>query len=159
MEISTEFSTPDYLSLTSSLAMELAQQLSSPREIFERAGLSEEDARTLLKSPDFQAMVKAARAEWNGVGNIPERIRLKAQMALEELMLPQYQMARDPRTPATARNEAFKSFERLAQTGKDDLAGGTGPQFVLSINLGEVKKSIEGATIEGTAEEKLLEAS
>lgn len=160
MEVSTEQRTPDYLQLTASLATELAQQLSPPSEVFARAGLSQDDALKLLNSPEFQAMLKAAKAEWNAVGSTPERIKLKAQMALEELMLPQFRMAMDPKTPATARNDAFKSFERLAEAGKssDVGGGGGGPKFVLNINLGEAMQ-LTGTTIEGTAEEKLLEAS
>ena len=157
MELSNETLAPDYLNMTSSLALELAQGLSPPREVFERNGINENDAITLLKSPDFQAMVRAAKNEWAGAGNIPERIKLKAQMALEELMLPQFQMARDPKTPATARNEAFKSFERLAAT-TESVGGGTGPKFVLNINLGDTVRTLQGATIEGTDEEKVLGA-
>jgi hypothetical protein len=157
MELSNRTKAPDYLNLTTSLAMELAQGLSPPKEVFARNEITEADAITLLKSPDFQAMVKAAKNEWAGVGNIPERIRLKAQMALEELMLPQFQMARDPRTPATARNDAFKSFERLAGTQNADMDVAAGPKFVLNINLGPKTKEFSGVEIEGTAEEKVLE--
>lgn len=159
MEVSEEYGTPDYLQMTASLATEIAQQLSPPSEIFARAGLSKEDALKLLNQPEFQAMVKAAKSEWNAVGSTPERIKLKAQMALEELMLPQFRMAMDPKTPATARNDAFKSFERLAEAGKSgDGDAATGPKFVLNINLGEAMQ-LSGETIEGTPEEKLLDAS
>jgi hypothetical protein len=157
MELSTALGTPDYLNLTASLALELAQGLSPPTEIFKRAGFSEADAVTLLRSPEFRVMVKAAKGEWDGLQNTPERIKLKAQMALEELMLPQFQMASNANTPATARIEAFKSFERLAATTKEDSGPNTGPKFILNINLGEVTKEIEGTVLEGTDEEKLLE--
>lgn len=161
MDLSNELRAPDYLQLTTSLALELAQRLSPPADVFRRAGLNDADAMALLRSPEFTAMVKAAKAEWDGVGNIPERIRLKAQMALEELMLPQFQMARDSRTPATARNEAFKSFERLAGTSQalELNPGPNSPRFILNINLGGAAKTIEGSVINGSDEEKLLETA
>lgn len=158
MELSNQEVAPDYLTLTSSLAMELAQGLSTPTEVFERCGIGHADAIILLRSPDFQAMIKAAKAEWAGVGNIPERIRLKAQMALEELMLPQFQLARDPKTPAGARVDAFKSFERLAGTQNGDAEAAAGPRFILNINLGDKIKEISGVEIQGTDEEKLLDS-
>lgn len=158
MELSDTQDVPDYLQLTTSLAMELAQGLSTPSEVFARHELSDKDARLLLLSPHFQTMLRAARKEWEQVGNTPERIRLKAQMALEELMLPQFQMARDPRTPATARNDAFKSFERLAGGGKTGIDGeaASGPKFVLNINLGEaMQMHLKGETIEQSNDDLL----
>ena len=53
-----EMQPPDYLQMTSSLALELAQGLSMPSEVFSRYGIEPGDALKLLRSEDFQAMLK-----------------------------------------------------------------------------------------------------
>jgi hypothetical protein len=128
---------PDYLAVTSSLAMELAAGLSEPTDIFERHNINEHDAVALLSNVAFQNMLKEAKAEWNADTNITDRIRLKAQMALEELLLPTFNLAQDPRVPPPSRTDAVKLFERLSGVTKLDTdAGGGGPKFVLNISVG-----------------------
>jgi len=128
---------PAFLGMTTTLALELASQLTSPAEVFDRHGITDEDAKTLLADPTFQRMIKEAKAEWTAEQNTPERIRLKAQMALEELLLPTYNMAKDPRVPPPSRTDAVKLFERLSGVAKSaEDSGGSGPKFVLSINVG-----------------------
>lgn len=128
---------PEYLSVTTSLAMELASQLTEPSEIFERHGISEEDSVKLLGNEAFQRMVKEAKTEWDSDSNIKDRIRLKAQMALEELLLPTFVLAKDPRVPPPSRTDAVKLFERLSSvTQSAEDFSGAGPKFILNISLG-----------------------
>jgi hypothetical protein len=137
MDTPAKLDAPDYLAVTSSLAMELASELSDPSTIFDRHGFSEDDARVLLESPTFQKMVKEAKLEWDSDTNIQDRIKRKAQMALEELLLPTYHLAKDPRVPPPSRTDAVKLFERLSGAGKSsEDSGGTGPKYVLTINIG-----------------------
>ena len=141
---------PEYLQLTSALAMEIAAQLSPPLEVFARHGFDEEQAKVILQDDVFRKLVKEAQAEWKADQNTGERIKLKAQMALEELLLPTYNLARDPKVPPPSRTDAVKLFERLSGVGKQtEESGGGGPKFVLSINIGQDEpKQIEGAVIE-----------
>jgi hypothetical protein len=141
---------PDYLQVTSSLAVELASGLSPPSDVFDRYGISKEDAVLLLSDNVFKRMLKEAHAEWNAADNTPDRIRLKAQMALEELLAPTFMLAQDPRVPAVSRNDATKLFERLSGVAKQsDDSGGQGPKFVLTISVGkqEETREIEGEVI------------
>ncbi len=140
---------PDFLNITTSLAMELASGLSEPSIVFERHGISEDQAKELLNNPHFQKLVKEAKAEWDADTNISERIKLKAQMALEELLLPTFTLAQDPRVPPPSRTDAVKLFERLSGVGKqsENDFGGGGPKFVLQLNLG--KQEDTTTTIEG----------
>jgi hypothetical protein len=141
---------PNFFALTSTLAMELASQLTSPTEVFARHGFSEDDAKLILADPTFRNMIKEAKAEWGAEQNTAERIKLKAQMALEELLLPTFTMAKDPRVPPPARMDASKMFERLSGVSKETEGnGGGGPKFVLNINVGsDGPKEIVGEVIE-----------
>lgn len=142
--------TPEFFQVTSALAMELASGLSEPAEVFTRHGLSDDAAKNLLKDPIFRKMVKEAQAEWSADQNTAERIRLKSQMALEELLLPTFRMAQDPRIPPASRTDAVKLFERLSGVSKSEMdSGGGGPKFILNINLdGKNPKEIEGEVIQ-----------
>ena len=149
-------STPDYFQLSSALAFELAAELTSPTDIFLRHGIEEKEAIRLLADPTFKKMITDAKREWTAEQNVPERIRLKSQLALEELLLPTFNMAKDPRVPPASRTDATKLFERLSGVTKsnEEQSGGTGPKYILTINLGGSiePKELTGMTIEQTPE-------
>lgn len=139
-----------YLDITTALAMELASQLTPASDVFKRHHIKPEDAKKLLSDETFRRMVRDARSEWAADKNIADRIKLKAQMALEELLLPTFAMATDPKIPPASRHDATKLFERLSGIGKGEGGDGNmGPRFVLSINVGGDKpREIEGQIIE-----------
>ena len=141
--------TPQYLSVTTALAMELAAELAAPTEVFARHGFDEDEARKLCADPAFARIVKQAKAEWNADTNVKDRIQLKAQMALEELLIPTFALAKDPRVPPPSRTDAVKLFERLSGVTKSVEEGGSGgPRFILSINVGgDGPKEIQGEVI------------
>ena len=149
MDAPAQSAPPEFFQVTSALAMELASGLSEPLEVFSRYGLTEDAAKALLKDPHFRKMVKEAKAEWSADQNTAERIRLKSQMALEELLLPTFRMAQDPRIPPASRTDAVKLFERLSGVSKQETdSGGGGPRYILNINVGESPKTIEGKVID-----------
>jgi hypothetical protein len=127
----------EYMQISAALAMELASGMSSPKQVFARHGFTEGEARQILGNPHFKKMLKEAKANWDGDNNAEERIRLKAKLALEELLLPHYLLAKSPDTPANARNEAIKTFERLSGLARDTGDNSTGERFVVNINLGD----------------------
>ncbi len=143
--------TPGYLAVSSALAFELAAGLSRPTDIFERHGIDEAGALALLADSTFQKLLKEAHQEWTADHNAEERIRMKARLALEELLAPTLAMARDPRIPAPSRTDATKLFERLSGVGKSESdSGGGGPKFILNLHLGnsEAPRQIEGEVID-----------
>lgn len=143
---------PSYLRISAALAMELASELSAPAEVFQRHGIGQDEIPVILNDPTFRRMVKEAQAEWKSEQNVPERIRLKAQMALEELLLPTFAMAKDPKMPPPSRTDAVKLFERLSGVAKSNGdSGEQGAKFALTINLGNGSgqlKELSGAVIE-----------
>jgi hypothetical protein len=143
--------TPEYLQVTTALAMELASQLSDPREVFSKHGFTKDEALVLLKDEVFGELVKEAQREWRSNTNVGDRIRMKSRMALEELLLPTFKMAQDPRVPPPSRTDAVKLFERLSGVAKvSEDAGGSGPKFILNISVGQESgpKEIIGEVID-----------
>ena len=132
--------TAEYMQLSMALAMEIASGLAKPSEIFSRYGYTRQEASRMLQHPAFQQMLREAKANWSSDNNAEERIRLKAKLALEELLLPHFNLARSPDTPGAVRNEAMKTFERLSGLAATNARGETGPvgeRFVVNINLGD----------------------
>jgi len=126
------------LQLSAALAMELASGLSPASEIFARWGHTPEEARAILSNPTFQQMLKEAKGNWDSDSNVEERIRMKARLALEELLEPHFKMAKSVDTPPPSRIEAMKTFERLSgMSAKEKDSGFTpGERFIVNINLG-----------------------
>lgn len=119
------------------LAMEIASGLTKASEVFARRGYTKNEIGIILNDPQFRSMLREAKANWDAADNAEERIRLKAKLALEELLFPHFVLAKSPDTPAAARNEAVKTFERLSGLARTEQAGVGGSQFSITINLGD----------------------
>ncbi len=120
------------------LINDLALGLYPPSEVFARHGYTEQQAAKLVDSGVFASALKEAKDRWNSTDSAEERIRLKALIALEELMPYLFAVTTDLDTPPTAKNEIFKSFQRLAGVDKPAKEAGTGgPGFHININLGD----------------------
>ena len=137
------------LEIPPTLAVELVAGLSTPTEIFARHNVPVEKIPGLLQSDIFLAMLKEAKNDWCGDHNADTRIRTKARIALEELLIPQFAMAQDKCTPAAARNEAAKFFKSLAGMDKSESAGDGVEKFVVNITLGSSDKQPETIVIDG----------
>jgi len=81
-------------------------------------------------------MVQQARRDWDALDNTRDRIRAKAQIALEESITTVYGLINDKNTPGAARVAAFKEMKEIAGMGAKEIADG-GPGFVpIQIFLG-----------------------
>ncbi|HHG89891.1 MAG TPA: hypothetical protein ENJ90_05350 [Devosia sp.] len=130
-----------YNDISPKLINELALGLYPPSEVFERFGYSKEQAARLIDSGAFAKALKDAKAKWASTESAEERIRLKALIALEEMMPSLFAMGVDFDVNPTARNEVFKSFQRLAGIEKQEQ-GSVGAGFAININLGDTKHEI-----------------
>lgn len=140
-----------------SLAMELASGMAKPSDIFARHGYSRGQIAVLLQNPQFISMLQEAKSNWESNANAEERIRLKAKLALEEILPTHFALATSAETPAAARNEAVKTFERLSGLAKPEGSGGSaGERFVVNINLGD--KPGEVFTVDSPALEEPADA-
>jgi len=132
------------------LAMEIASGLTKPSEVFSRRGFTKEQVGIILNDLQFRSILREAKANWDSADNAEERIKIKAKLALEELLYPHFILAKSPDTPAAARNEAVKTFERLSGLSKPDAAGTSGERFSITINLGDAG-SRDNVTIDAPA--------
>lgn len=139
------------------LINELALGLYPASEVFERFGYTPEQVARIVDSGVFAKALRDAKERWQSTESAEERIRLKALIALEEMMPHLFAMGVDIDVNPTARNEVFKSFQKLAGLEKQESAGGSvGQGFSININLGDVRHEIsvkpETPAIEGEAE-------
>ena len=131
-------------SISPRLINELALGLYPPSEVFRRFGYSEADAARLIDSGAFRKALKDAKEKWASTESAEERVRLKALIALEEMMPHLFAMGVDETVNPTARNETFKTFAKIAGMEKpaQDATAGSGPGFAINIHLGDTKREI-----------------
>lgn len=115
--------------LSSSLAADLAAELYDQETVFRNHGLSGEVGQQLLGQPWFRSMVEQAKRDWDALDNTRDRIRTKAQIALEESIPTMYALIADGNTPGAARVAAFKEMKEIAGMGAKESEGG-GPTFI-----------------------------
>ena len=138
---------PPELDSLASLAADLARQLEPADAIFKRYRMDDAVADELMANPAFIEMVKQAHHAWKDVSNASERVRLKAVIALEEMLPKMYRRAVDPDTPVGAANDTFKTFKALAGMDAKEAAD-VGGRFSVTINLpGKAPATIEAAEL------------
>lgn len=121
--------------LKPNLAMELAAGLRPAAQIAERYGLTPQDLRELLGYPPFRAMVRDARQTWTNDMNAEQRVRAKAALAVEDTIPDLHGIIVDSSVRPRERNDAFAKLARVAQLDAPPMAGVTGSNFSVTINL------------------------
>lgn len=101
-------------SFSAKLAYDLASRINSIDEVRRRYGLAEDQLRRLLQNPTFQRMLVEAQAHWASDKGAAERIKVKAQIALEESIPDIYLMVKNKQLAHSARLEAGKLLSDLA---------------------------------------------
>lgn len=137
---------PDSLtdSMTATLANEIAAEIYDAEQLMERFHLSEDEFRTILSNKSFQYMVKEARVRWNSTQNASERIKAKAEVAMEDSILTVAGMVHDVDLPANSRLEASKQLATLSGANKKaETQVSAGGGFSITINLGDPEKDIK----------------
>lgn len=109
---------------SAALAADLAANLYEPETVFTNHGMSLAAGQELLAQPWFKAMVEQARRDWDALDNVKDRIRTKAQIALEDSIPTVYGIIADKNTPGAARVAAFKELKEVAGMGAKELEGG-----------------------------------
>ena len=133
-------------SLKSQIAIELAAGLSDAKGIRQRYGMSPAQWDILRKAPMFREMLKEAIARMSGDMNAANRIKLKADMLLEDNLKVLDEIANDRDAQSMARIKALEVTAQLAGKGpsqsKDKEGGGQGT-FSLNIVIGDREVKIE----------------
>jgi hypothetical protein len=120
------------------LARDIAQQLLTPDEICDKHGVTKSGIKRLGKDPGFRVMVAQHRADWLASESVDERVRIKAKMAEESLLIDMHEIVKNPMSANADRIAATKVIQvssgvTRAAPAQVGIGGGAGIQ--LTINL------------------------
>lgn len=120
------------------LARDLASDIFEPAQIAKAHGISTQQLEDILGLPEFQKTLRSMIEDWNSAANTPERIKVKAQTAVEVAIEVFFDDMRDRGIPLVQRVEALKAMMKLGSLAERDLVGGGGALggVSISINLG-----------------------
>jgi len=130
------------------LITEIAAQLEPLTTILKRHGISKSQWLALRKHPSFEKALDEQVKAFSSLGNMPARIKLKAQLLTEMLLDQMYDIAHHPAYAPSARVSAFSMITKL--TGLERPEDAAPPRKVsLTINLADGRsKSAETVTVE-----------
>ncbi len=141
----TEGSLP-LAALSPTIAMELASGLSDAEGIRARYGISDAKWNVLKKNAVFRSMLKEALEKLAGDINVGNRIKIKADVLLEDNLRVLDEIANDKDAQSMARIKAVEVTAGLAGRGpaaqKEGGAGG-GNAFSLNIVIGDREIKVE----------------
>lgn len=123
------------------LAREIAMDIFPLADILKLHQLTDDEWLRISEHPKFQEMVTSMTREWNAALNTKERIKVKAQTALEAQLEIYVHDIADPQIPLAQRVEAGKFLARLGEMDGVRAGDGAG-QFVISLNIGDVRKDV-----------------
>lgn len=120
------------------LARDLALDLDEPDDIRKAHGLTDHAWEKILQEPHFQRMLGEMIGELRSMSGTPERIKVKAALAVEASIETFLEDIKNRNYPLGQRVEAIKALARLGELGmKDAIGGGTvGGAVQININLG-----------------------
>jgi len=135
-------------SLKATIAMELAAGLSDAKGIRERYGISEPQWSILKRTPVFRQMIREAIERLGGDVNAGARIKLKADVMLEDNLKVLDEIANDRDAQSLARIKAIEVSAQLAGRGASaQKEGGDGRgSFNLSIVIGDREVKLTDVT-------------
>lgn len=94
----------------------------------------------IVTNPFFRKITDQFRIEWEGVASTSQRMKVKAQVALEENMSTLAARMGNKDEDLGKATETAKLFARIAGVEAGDKFPGTGEKIVIEINLGADEK-------------------
>lgn len=130
------------------VAAELAANLKPAPQILAAHNLTTDQFKAIAATPQFRTIFAEAKRLWHSDTNASERVRAKALMALEQMLLEVVRVVNDPDTAPQAKLEGVKVTARLAGMEKQPDADIGGSRFSVTINLpGQQARTIEAEAI------------
>jgi hypothetical protein len=127
----------------SRLAMELAIDISEPKDIIARYGITATELKLKLKNPAFAKMVQEFRGTWKSDLSVKERIRLKSMVLVEDSLLELHSLFHDASLAPAARMDAFKNMAKVATVDTPDKEGASvGDRVQINISIPGAEKPI-----------------
>jgi len=124
------------------LARELAYDMQNKATILKAYKLTQSQFASIEVMPYFRRTLEASVIEWEAATNTPERVRLKAAVALEEALPTLGARMQSKDEDLNKAVEAAKLFAKVAGIGERAAEAGTGEKITISINLGNNEKIV-----------------
>lgn len=124
------------------LAREVAQDIFPIHDILRLHQLDEEQWAQIQEHPTFVRMLREMQITWNSAHSTEDRIKAKAQTAIEATVEVYFRDIFDNSIPLAQRVEAGKFLARLGGIGERGAADGS-DRFTITINMGAVSKSVD----------------
>lgn len=141
----------------SKLARDVAMDIFPLDHIKATHQLSDEHWNEIFRDPHFVKMLGEMILDWRSASGTRERVKIKAQTAVEAALETFFVDMNDRDLPLVQRVDALKMVAKLGDLGEKDLvaAGGSG-SVSISISLGVPGQGAEPhvVTIEGTKVEE-----
>lgn len=120
------------------VAREIAMDLYPLDQILENCEVRGIEFDRWKDNPQFLKYLKAFKEEWHSALNTHERTKIKAGIVMEDFMEEAYRDLHNKKMALNHRVELGKLVAKIAGMGepKFNTAGGSGPAFSLSINIG-----------------------
>lgn len=131
------------------LIWDLVRGVTDAQAVLARYSMTRADFETKGRQPLFARSFRMAKRYWDADGNVRERIKVKAQAALEESVVSVARIVNDPDMSVPAKLEAVDRLDKLADIhGK--RAGTTGAEaqkVSITINLGDNQPVVVNAEV------------
>jgi hypothetical protein len=137
------------------LAWELVAKIAPLPDILRRHNLTVEKLRVMLKEPMFRSMVVETKKIWESELNTKERIRIKAQLLVEDSMLDVYGIVQNDQMSPQVRVDAFEQLAKIGNVATPDKQDAVSERTVITINIpgaqAPITVSAEKPALEGAA--------
>ncbi len=129
---------PNYIDRLQAVAKAIGEDIYTLDQILRANSVSSELYNTAMEKPWFQNLVDDYRREFNSSKNRKERIIVKAQVALEEIIPSLARSAADPKESLNHRALMTQQLSRIAGIGQEQTNVATpGTSFQLNIHIGD----------------------
>lgn len=133
------------------LAREIAMDVLPVQDLLTLNHISDEEWCRIQDDPKFQVMLKDMVLEWNSASNTRQRIKIKAQTAIEVLMDTLFREVIKGEAPLTQKVDAVRQLARLGELEGAQVGGGqAGDRVSIVINMGAPQAPAEPITIDVT---------
>lgn len=118
------------------LVWELVAKIAPLPDVLRRHSLSVLELKAKLKEPMFRSLYKETKRIWESELNTKERIRVKAQLLVEDSLLDVYAIVQNDQMSPQVRVDAFEKLARIGSLGAPEKGtGNEGERVQININI------------------------
>jgi hypothetical protein len=122
-----------------SIAREIAMDIFPLEQILRNADVTWSEFDGAKENPRFLSLVEQFAAEWGSAMNTSQRIKVKSQAIIEDVLPDFFRRMTDKKEPFAAQVDALKTLRAMSGVGTEEATAGGGEKFHLEIHIGEAK--------------------